>query len=120
MRFWVTTLIFNLLIPVVILIIGILYIKKPVERISWTRGYRTERSMKNQETWEFAQKHFGNVCYRLGSGFTILTLILMLSFFGQNQKNIGILGNVLGTVEGFMMFYVLIPTERALRKKYDG
>lgn len=120
MRFWLTTLLLNLLAPVIILIIGILYLKKPAKHISWAHGYRTERSMKNQETWEFAQKYFGGVCCRLGTAFLVLTLISMISVLNQNQKIIGILGNILGTMECFMILYVLIPTERALKKKYGG
>ncbi len=120
MRFWIATLMFNLLIPIIMLIVGILYLKKPMKKISWTHGYRTDRSMQNQETWEFAQKHFGNTCYRSGILFTVLTFILMFSVLGQTKQVVGILGNVLGTVEGFLMVYVLVTTENALKKKYDG
>lgn len=116
MRFWMATLLTDLLIPIGILINGILYLKKPVKHINWLHGYRTERSMKNQESWEFAQKHFGGVCFRLGTVLTLLTCILMCSVFGANQKIVGLLGNGLGIAEGFMMIYVLTPTEKALKE----
>ena len=82
-------------------------------------GYCTERAMKHQDAWDFAQKYFGNVCFRLGIGFTLLTLISMFSVFGQNKKNIEMLGNVIGIAEVFLLICVLIPTERALQKKYE-
>lgn len=120
MKFWITTLLVDLLVPVIILIIGILYIKKPATHINWMHGYRTERSMRNQEAWDFAQRYFGDVCCRLGSCFILLTLILMISVSKQSQKNIITLGNIIGIGECFMMIYLLIPTERALKKKYDS
>ena len=119
MHFWLATFILNLMIPLILLLIGNFYLKKPITKLNWTRGYRTERSMQNQETWEFAQKHFGNNCYRTGFIFTLLTIVLMLSVFGQHPQTIGILGNTLGTVEGFTLVYVLATTEYALKKKYD-
>lgn len=119
MKFWITTLFLDLLVPVIILIIGILYIKKPATHINWMHGYRTERSMRNQEAWDFAQRYFGGTCFRLGTGFTLLTLVSMLSVLGQNQKNIKMLGSVIGIAEVFMMIYILIPTERALKRKYE-
>lgn len=118
MRFWLTTLFLVLFVPVIILITGILYIKKPAKHINCMHGYRTERAMKHQEAWDFAQKYFGNVCCRLGIGFTLLSLASMFSVLGQNQKNIEILGNVIGMAEVLMLLYILVPTERALKKKY--
>lgn len=119
MRFWLTTLFLDLFVPIIILITGILYIKKPVKHINCMHGYRTERAMKHQEAWDFAQRYFGNVCFRLGISFTLLTFVLMFSVFRQNQKNIELLGDVIAMAEVFMLIYMLIPTERALKKKYE-
>lgn len=118
MGIWMDTLLLNLLIPIVIWIIGILYLKRPSENINWTHGYRTKRSMKNQETWEYAQRHFGGVCCRWGIGFATVILLLMISVIGMSEKTIRTIGSMIGTSEGFLMAYLLVPTERALKKKY--
>lgn len=118
MKFWILTLILNLLIPLGMLGIGLLYLKRPYKSINWMHGYRTERSMKNQETWDFAQQHFGNMCFQWGVGFLVLTLILMFAVLGRSEKIIGMVGTVLGTAQGFVIIYLLTPTERALEKKF--
>lgn len=38
------------------LIGGIIFLKNPPKKINWWYGYRTKRSMENQEKWDFAQK----------------------------------------------------------------
>lgn len=119
MKFWMTTLILNLLMPVITMGIGILYLKKPSKNINWEYGYRTQLSMKSQETWDFAQRYFGKICWRWGVGVMLFTLIAMLLVMGRGQRIIGIVGTVLGTLEGFVMIYLLLPTEMALQKKFD-
>lgn len=118
MSFWMATLILNLIIPMFMSVIGLRYIKNPPPNINWMYGYRTQRSMKNQETWEFAQRHFGNICFRLGTGFVLLVLIAMFAIGGETEKVMSIVGTVLGTAEGIILIYLLIPTERALEKKF--
>ena len=119
MKFWMTTLILNLLMPVITMAIGILYLKKPSKNINWEYGYRTQLSMKNQETWDFAQRYFGKICWRWGVGVMLFILLTMLLVLGRSQRIIGIVGTVLGTLEGFVMIYLLLPTEMALQKKFD-
>jgi uncharacterized membrane protein len=103
----------------IMLVAGILYLKKPFPNINWMHGYRTQRSMKNQETWEFAQRYFGSTCFRWGAGIVLLTLILMISVLGRSEKIVGMVGTVIGTAQGFVMIYLLTPTERALEKKFN-
>ncbi len=119
MNFWLVTLLFNLLIPVVMLIKGILYVTKPAPKINWLHGYRTKRSVKSQETWEYAQRHFGKSCCRLGIGLLLLVIISMTSVLKTNKEIIGTVGSLVGTLEGLAMTYALIPTEKALKKTFD-
>ncbi len=119
MKFWISTLVLNLQIPMIMLLVGIRYLKNPAKNINWMHGYRTKRSMKSQETWEFAQRHFGSVCCRWGVGFILLILAAMFSVLGESEKLIGIVGTVLGTAEGMIMIYLLIPTEMALKRKFN-
>lgn len=118
MRFWIATLLLSLMLPFSMSIIGFLYLRKPSKTINWMRGYRSKRSIRNQETWEFAQRHFGGVCCRWGIVMVLFIVILMLSVFGSSEKIIEIVGAVIGTAEGFIMVYLLTPTERALKKKF--
>ncbi len=118
MKFWMTTLFFNLIIPMTIFFFGIWFTKKASPTISWSTGYRTERSMKNQETWQFAQQHFGSACKRLGAVYTILIVIAMFCVCQECRKVIGMVGTIIGFSEGALLIYLLYVTERALKKKY--
>ncbi|VEJ35943.1 Predicted integral membrane protein [Aedoeadaptatus ivorii] len=50
-----------LLVPIIMIVFGwLLYARGPKE-INPTYGYRTKRSMKSPEAWQFAQKFFGKI-----------------------------------------------------------
>ena len=48
-----------LLIPVIMVVFGALFRKKAPGRINLVYGYRTLRSMKNVDTWNFAHHYIG-------------------------------------------------------------
>lgn len=117
MRTWLAMSISYLVIPIIMIITGVLFIKKPAKTMNWMYGYRTQRAMKNQETWDFAQNYFGKVCTCLGVGMTVFVAVFMLYVFGQDEETLETVGKILGTVEIFAMVYGLTPTERALKKR---
>lgn len=55
--FWIV----DLLIPVLMIVIGIVYKKHAPKKINHLHGYRTKESMKSQEAWDFAQNHFSKI-----------------------------------------------------------
>lgn len=117
MRVWLVMSISYLIIPMAMLITGILYIKRPAKTMNWMYGYRTQRAMKDQEAWNFAQNYFGKVCTRLGMCLTIFVAILMLYVFGQSVETLEAVGMILAIVEVITLVYALTPTERALKKR---
>ena len=54
MGFWIFMLITDLLIPVIMTVFGWYFIKQAPKNINYLFGYRTEMSMKNEDTWKFA------------------------------------------------------------------
>ena len=52
-------LVTTLLIPIIMLVFGAIFSKKAPKSINHIYGYRTPRSMKNQNTWEFANMYCG-------------------------------------------------------------
>ena len=118
MKIWLLQLFFCLLIPLVMLVNGLWHLKKPPGYINWTYGYRTRRSMRNQETWEFAQQHCGKMYCRMGSGMTAVVLIIMLCIRDKAVEVISAAASVIGIAEGIMMTCALLPTERALKRKF--
>ena len=55
MGFWIFMLACDLLIPVTMIGFGAYFQKGGPKEINGAFGYRTKRSMKNKEIWEFVQ-----------------------------------------------------------------
>ena len=51
----------NLLIPVTMILVERRYYKKPPKEIDSLSGYRTTRSMQNQENWIYANTYIGKL-----------------------------------------------------------
>lgn len=82
-------------------------------------GYRTARSMRNRETWEFAQRRSGRFWVRAGRPMLAVSLVWMLLLLG---RDIGTVGNsaLFLIVLQMVPFLAVIPaTERALKREFD-
>lgn len=77
----------NLVIGLLVLILPLYYYFFPVIKINEIKGYRTKRSMQNQQSWDLAQKYWASVLLKLSS---ILIAVMILLFFTIDQ-DIGIL-----------------------------
>lgn len=55
MKFWIFMFIVTLLIPTSLLLTW--YLCPKIKTINNVSGYRTKRSMQNQDTWDFSQKY---------------------------------------------------------------
>lgn len=81
MGFWIYMMVMNLLIPLIMIVFGMRFIKKPPEKINYIYGYRTSMSMKNQETWDFAHRYCGKLWLILGWFMIILSFAISKRFF---------------------------------------
>ena len=118
METWLYELFICLLIPMAMLVNGILHLRRPPKSINWHYGYRTKRSMKSQEAWEFAQQHCGKMCCRWGSGMAVLVLIIMALVERSGNTVVDATSAVIGIVEGLILSFCLLPTERALERQF--
>ena len=82
-------------------------------------GYRTARSTKNSETWEFAQKSCADNSLKMFLPTAALTLIIMLFVLNKEDKVIQYVG--LGITMAQLLSYgvVLFLTEKDLKKEFD-
>lgn len=119
MGFWVFMTSCNLFLPVLMILIGKLFVKNPPNKINNIYGYRTSRSMKNQDTWNFAHLYCGKLWWKIGWSMLPLSVISMLPALGKNDDNIGILSSIIIIVECIIMFISIFFTERALAKKFS-
>ena len=108
-----------LLTPVIMLLAGWMMWKHCPREINGLLGYRTARSMKNQDTWQFAHHYFGKLWFKMGLWLLVLTVAAMLPGLGKDADAVGKLGGLLCLVQIPVMLYTIFPTERALKKTFD-
>jgi len=119
-NFWIFMLVMDLLIPFTMIGFGWLFIHKPPKKINSIYGYRTSRSMKNEETWEFAHRYSGKLWYGLGWIMLPCTVIAMAMVLGMDKDTIGTFGGAVSMVQCVGLVGTILPTERALKKNFDA
>lgn len=82
-------------------------------------GYRTPRSVKSRDTWEFAHHYFGRLWYRLGLVLLPVTVAAMLPLLGKSIDTTGIYGSILSGVQIVIMLLPVWFTESALKRTFD-
>ena len=117
--FWIFVLAMDLLIPGVMIGFGKEFQKNPPTEINPGFGYRTAMSSKNQDTWDFAQKHMGKVWYQAGRMLLIPSVVPLLFVLGQDVGTVGHVGMAVSGVQIAVMLSSIAFVERALRKTFD-
>lgn len=119
MGFWIFMLVMVLLLPVSMLGLGRWFMRRAPGKINYVFGYRTNRSMKNEETWAFAHHYFGRIWYICGIVSLPLSAAAMLLVLGRDTDTVSAVGSVLCCVQLLPVVCAIIPTERALRREFD-
>lgn len=117
--FWLFTLAMALLIPGSMVVLGRSFMKNPPGEINGGYGYRTARSMRNRETWEFAQRYSGRFWYRAGRPVLAVSLVWMALLFGREADTVAHLGLLLTGLQMVPFLAVIPATERALKREFD-
>ena len=122
MKFWIFMLVMNLLIPLTMIIFGYIYNKKPPQKPKSKfaySGYRTPMSMKNEETWEYANRFFGKLWFRFGIVLGLISIIPLFFVIGKDKDTVGFAGMIICYVQMAAMLLPVIPTEISLRRRFD-
>ncbi len=108
----------NLLIPVMFLVCGILMQKHCPKRINNVIGYRTARSMKNDETWHFAHDYIGGLWKKIGIITTAATIIVQVLLLDYPERTLCKLSGLLMAIQAVLIFISIIMTEKALKNEF--
>ena len=119
MDVWFFMLIVNLFIPAMMIGFGRYFMKKAPKEINAIFGYRTSMSMKNKDTWEFAHKYCGKICYVCGMVMLPITVILMFLIIGKNEDCVRSIGGIICGVQLLPLIGSIFLTEIALKKNFD-
>ena len=107
-----------LLIPLLMLFAGRMMWKHTPKNINGAIGYRTSRSMKNMDTWRFANNHCGKSWCKIGKIMLFPSVILHLPFYGRSIEVIGTFGAILCTIQVIILLISILPTEKALKRNF--
>ncbi len=120
MGFWIFMTANNLLLPVLMIVIGKVFIKNPPRQINGIYGYRTRRSMRNQTACFFFHLYCGKLWRKFGWVMLPVSMIVMLPVIGKSDDIVGVVGGVVVTAECMVMLVSILLTEKALAKQFDG
>lgn len=110
----------NLLIPIIMLWIGLIFEKTSPGKINQFYGYRTRRSMLNQDTWIFAHSYCGRLWKKIGIIMLPLSILASLPMFWmKSDDGQGILTCVIEGLQIVILLVSIYPVERALKQNFD-
>lgn len=108
-----------LLIPGILVAIGSVFRNKAPKDINPIYGYRTAMSMKNKDTWEFANIRFGRLAWKCGWIMLAVSFIPMLAVIFASEKVVGIVSSILVTLQLIPLLGMIPVVEKALKKEFD-
>lgn len=110
--FWIV----DLIIPVVMVIIGMVFSNRPPRKINEISGYRTRNSMLSENTWIYANKRCGILYFK--EGFILLLVIIISKLFIPIPKEYL---SIIHVLLGVIALVIPIPfVENELRTKFDS
>jgi len=101
------------------IVCGMLWRKNPPKTINKVYGYRTTRSMKSKESWDFAHKYFGRIWFKLGLVLAVFTVIILFMFKNSSDNTLVIAVVILMIIQMIALIVPIIPTEMALKRKFE-
>ena len=119
MFFWIYMTAMAALIPGVMICFGRMFSKAAPGKINATFGYRTVRSMKSRETWEFAHRKIGALWSRVGLVLLPLSVAAMLPALGKGTDFVGFWGCGVLLVQMLPMIAPIYFVEKALKETFD-
>lgn len=105
------------LIPGIMVFFGRLMMDHPPKTINAVYGYRTTMSMKNQDTWDYAQASCAKRWRKWGRVLALITLVVLI--FALRRPAFA---DVLGFYTAFETAFLLASvaaTEMDLRRTFD-
>ncbi len=119
MAFGYIMLLVILIIPLLMVGFGLLLMKNPPKKINSVYGYRTRRSVRSQDTWDFAHYYFGKLWLVCGLGSIPISLIPICLVLGKSEQVISVAGLIVLGIQTLLLLVTILLTERALKKNFD-
>ena len=119
MAFGYIMLLVILIIPLLMVGFGLVLMKNPPKKINSVYGYRTRRSVRSQETWDFAHYYFGKLWLVCGLVSIPISLVPICLVLGKSEQVISVAGLIVLGIQTLLLLVTILLTERALKKNFD-
>jgi uncharacterized membrane protein len=96
------------------LLVALISLRFPPKKINHLYGYRTKRSMKSQQHWDFAQKYSSEKLKQLGLWYFLLGALIYLLQFEDGQIVLHLALTILPPL------VVILQTESAIKSKFPN
>ncbi len=117
---WIFMLICNLLIPAAAVWYGRRFRASPPREPNAWFGYRTARSMKSRDAWNFAQRKMGEVWGRWGYTMVLPVAVCQgLTLLCPTVDGMCLWSLPITAAEVVLLLLSMIPVERALKENFD-
>ena len=116
---WIMMTATCLLIPGVLMGFGSLFAANPPSTVNALFGYRTAMSMKNKDTWIFANRYWGKLARKTGFITLIVSLIAMATVILQSDDTIALVGTIVILLQLIPILGTIPVVEKALKKEFD-
>lgn len=111
-------IVLNTVTALVLLLLSFAFRKYRPKDINGLYGYRTARSMKSQQAWDFAQDYSSAFMVKLFAGYFIWQLVLTVigvMFLSDYTDAVAIAGNL--TIVPLLVI-MIVKTEKELKRKF--
>ena len=115
---FIFSLIMLLLFPITMVGFGAQWKNNPPKTINKAFGYRTSRSMKSQEAWDFAHKYIAKTWLYTGMPSGIIPIGILIGFRNSNEDVLGGILSVSIVIQLIGLMFAIIPTEIALKRRF--
>ena len=117
--FWLFMFLGMLLIPGIMIFFGNKFQNEAPKNINWAYGYRSERSIKNRDTWVFAHKNIGGLWKSWGIALTPISIIPLFFVLGRDVETVGNLCIALMCLQLAALTIPIFIVESRLKRTFD-
>ncbi len=108
-----------MLVPLIMIIFGGIMRKKSPKKINMWYGYRTDRSMKNMQTWDFAHKYFGVRWWRIGLSMLPVSAAVAALTYGAGETVMCLCMLGVLVLQMLLLIHSIFKTEAALKNEFN-
>jgi len=104
----------SVLLPFTLSLIGLRLRRNPPRDINWFYGYRTSRSMRSPEAWEYANRRCGEIWFPMGLVVGAVSAMVAIVLWHK-------LETVTLWLVGFQVLFIFLPipiVERELARRF--